>query len=152
MAVERGEVPKLLEIPRPYSIQSEIRFNGDALIIDRQVILSYKRDEHGDKQLYINRHKTVPITVIKSDGISIVFGFINPDNILEPFVTKSVGFRLDRPRILIGVRYLLAFESENLGILKFNLASTRQTKTLPASAHMNHRRLLEQIWGDRIPD
>lgn len=133
------EIPRLL--PQPLSLS----LDGDALLIDEKMVLAFRKDRQGENQLFITRHKSVTITLIKEDGSFRTFGFINPDDIQEPFVTLRLGFRPSRPCILISDEYRAIFQEDTKTELKFSLESRHQIEVLPVSGSVNHSRLLEDL-------
>ncbi len=137
---------RILEIPRPYTQTVSLWLRGDALLIDEKIVLAFKyTGEEFGNQLYITRHKSVTITLIKEDGSFRTFGFINPDDVQEPFVALRLGFRPSRPCILISDAYKLIFQEDTETELKFNLESRHPIEALPVSGSVNHSQLLKDL-------
>ena len=138
---------RILEMPRPFTQAVSLSLNGDALLVDEEMVLAFIKDPQdlNLNQLFITRHKSVIITLIKEDGSFRSFGFINPDVIQEPFVTLRLGFRPSRPYILISDAYKAVFQEDSETELKFNLESRHPIEVLPVSGSVNHSKLLEDI-------
>ncbi len=139
------EYTRLLEIPRPYILPMSLRLEGDALLIDEKMVLAFKKDPRYPNQLFITRHKSVNITLIKEDGSFRTFGFINPDEIEEPFVTLGLGLTRSRPCILIGDAYKVIFQEGARTEVRFSFESTGSIEALPVSGFINHPKLLDDL-------
>lgn len=146
------DVQGILEIPRPHTLPVSLWLRGDALLIDETIVLAFKyTGEEFGNQLFITRHKSVIVTLIKEDGSFKTYGYINPDDIRESFVALPLGFRPSRPCILISDAYKAIFQEDTETELKFSLESRHRIEAIPVSGSVNHSQLLEDLSRNNQP-
>ena len=138
----------LFKVPRPHKKPILLDLEGDQLMIDEQIALSYEIDTTADRmRLFISRPKNSPVTVIRVDGEERTYILSHSRRTEASFTKIGIDFSRNHPLIYVGRNYRLVFGRFLLGRnrLEFNLSSVVRIEDNPFKAGIDSTYVLEKL-------